>query len=135
MYLKCVQKARIIMKLAIIGSRSITAISMEKFIDEYTEKNLTEGITEIVSGGAPGVDTLARELAKKRGIPLVELLPDYRRFGRGAPLKRNEKIAEYADEAIAFWDGRSKGTEHTISLFWRLNKKIRIVLIEPTRPS
>ena len=118
------------MKLAIIGSRSITDISIEKFIDEYAKKS-SGGITEIVSGGAKGIDTLARELANRRGIRLTEFLPDYRRFGRGAPLKRNESIAEYADCAIAFWDGRSSGTAHTVKLFEGLGKPVKIILITP----
>ena len=122
------------MKLAIIGSRSSTDISTKKLIDEYIDKyaeKSSEGISEIVSGGAKGIDTLARELANRRSIRLTEFLPDYRRFGRGAPLKRNESIAEYADCAIAFWDGRSSGTAHTVKLFEELGKPVKIILITP----
>ena len=72
-----------------------------------------------------------RELANRRGIRLTEFLPDYRRFGRGAPLKRNESIAEYADCAIAFWDGKSSGTAHTVKLFEGLGKPVKIILITP----
>ena len=43
------------MKLAIIGSRGIKNINFSKYI--------SENVTEIVSGGAKGVDTLAREFA------------------------------------------------------------------------
>lgn len=122
------------MKLAIIGSRGITDISTKKLIDEYIDKYAEKssgGITEIVSGGAKGIDTLAREFANRRSIRLTEFLPDYRRFGRGAPLKRNESIAEYADCAIAFWDGRSRGTAHTVKLFEELGKPVKIILITP----
>ncbi len=82
-----------------------------------------------MSGGARGIDTCAAEYANKKGIKLIEFLPEYSRYGRGAPLKRNEKIAEYADEAIAFWDGRSKGTKYAIELFKRLGKRVEIVII------
>ncbi len=109
------------MKLAIIGSRVINV----KNIGAY----LPSGVTEIVSGGARGVDRAAAEYAVSRGIPLTEFLPDYPRYKRVAPLKRNESIAQYADEAIAFWDGSSKGTEHTIRLFKRLNKPVRIITV------
>ncbi len=107
------------MKLAIIGSRNV-------FIDNI-ESYLPPNITEIVSGGAKGIDCLAAEYAKKNNIPLVEFLPDYHRYKRGAPLKRNEEIAKYADQAIAFWDGSSKGTLHTINLFQKNNKKVTII--------
>ena len=86
------------MKIAIIGSRNIN-------IEDLTEY-LPENVTEIVSGGAKGVDTCARNYAEKNKIPLKEFLPDYKIYGRGAPLKRNIEIIEYADMVIAFWDGK-----------------------------
>lgn len=46
------------MKLAVVGSRSITEIYN---LAEYIE----EGTTEIVSGGTKGVDTIAKEYALK----------------------------------------------------------------------
>lgn len=107
------------MKLAIIGSRSIVINNIEDY--------LPEGITEIVSGGARGIDSVAAEYARKSGIRLVEFLPDYAKYGRSAPLRRNDLIAEYADEAIAFWDGSSRGTVYTIKAFQRLGKKVKIL--------
>ena len=109
------------MKLAIIGSRSLTHINL----DEY----LTDEVSELVSGGAIGIDTLVKEYSKSRGISLVEFLPDYKRYGRAAPFIRNRKIAEYADEALAFWDGKSRGTMHTVDLFRSLGKRVRVVTI------
>lgn len=109
------------MKLAIIGSRSITVKNIEDFLPEDTE--------EIVSGGARGVDRAAAEYAKRNGIRLVEFLPDYARYGRGAPLKRNALIAAYADMVLAFWDGESRGTAHTLSLFEAQGKRIKIVKV------
>ena len=41
------------MKVAVIGSRNLTVSNLEKY--------LPAGVTEIVSGGARGVDTSARE--------------------------------------------------------------------------
>ena len=110
------------MKLAIIGSRNLTQIS----IDEY----IPEGVTEIVSGGAKGIDTLAKDFANRKEIKLVEFLPKYDLYGKAAPIKRNEEIATYADEAIALWDGKSKGTKHTINFFNKLNKRVTIVTIQ-----
>ena len=109
------------MKLAIIGSRNITNIDIEKY--------LPEGVTEIVSGGAKGVDTLAKEYANKHNIKYTEFIPNYSRYKKAAPLKRNEKIAEYADCCLAFWNGKSNGTEYTIKHFHLLNKKIFTVII------
>lgn len=94
------------MKVAVVGSRSLSIEDLSLY--------LPEGTKEIVSGGAKGVDTSAREYAKRRGVPLTEFLPDYRRYGRGAPLRRNIDILKYADMVLAFWDGKSRGTKFMI---------------------
>ena len=110
------------MKLAIIGSRNLYVQNFEDY--------LPSNVTEIVSGGARGMDTGAAEYAKRKGMRLTEFYPDYARYGRGAPLRRNVLIAEYSDMVLAFWDGKSKGTLHTLSLFEKLGKKILIVKLE-----
>ena len=111
------------MKLAIIGSRSIRCAD----IGEY----LPEGIDEIVSGGARGIDSIAAAYAKSHGIKLVEFLPNYEKYGgRVAPLRRNDEIADYADEVIAFWDGNSTGTKYTVEAFKKRGKPVRIMKIK-----
>ena len=94
------------MKVAVVGSRNLEV----KNLGDY----LPAEVTEIVSGGAKGVDTSAREYAKEHGIKLTEFLPEYSRYKRGAPLKRNIQIVEYADMVLAFWDGQSRGTKYVI---------------------
>lgn len=69
------------MRVAVIGSRGLTVRDMGQY--------LPEGTTEIVSGGAKGVDSSAREYAMTHGIKLTEFLPEYDKYGRSAPLKRN----------------------------------------------
>lgn len=85
-----------------VGSRGLKV--------EHLENYLPEGVTEIVSGGARGVDTCARENALSHGLKLTEFLPEYDKYGRSAPLKRNITIIENADLVLAFWDGVSHGT-------------------------
>ena len=41
-------------------------------------------------------------------------MPEYSRYGRSAPLKRNLLIIDYSDLVIAFWDGKSRGTKYVI---------------------
>ena len=109
------------MKLAVIGSRGI--------IVEDIERYLPDGIDEIVSGGARGADLCAKEYAKKNDIKYTEFLPDYNRYGRAAPIKRNDEIINYADEIIAFWDGASKGTQYTVKRAQKLGKKVTVIII------
>ena len=94
------------MKIAVIGSRELQV--------DHLEDYLPEGVTEIVSGGARGVDSCARDYALQHGLKLTELLPEYEKYGRGAPLRRNITIIEYADHVLAFWDGKSRGTKYVI---------------------
>ena len=94
------------MKVAVIGSRGLTVNDLGKYLPENT--------TEIVSGGAKGIDTCAKNFASSHDLKLTEFLPEYNKYGRGAPLKRNLQIIEYADVVIAFWDGKSRGTKYVI---------------------
>lgn len=110
------------MKLAIIGSRNLKIENLEKY--------LPSGITEIVSGGAIGIDTIAAEYAKKQGIILKEFLPEYQKYKKNAPLIRNKQIVNYADEALIFWNGKSHGTKYTMELFRQANKKFTLILLE-----
>lgn len=90
------------MKVAVIGSRNAHIDSLSDY--------LPSGCTEIVSGGAKGIDQCAAEYAQKNGIKLTEFLPQYEKYGRGAPIVRNKEIVDYADVVLAFWDGSSRGT-------------------------
>lgn len=110
------------MKVAIIGSRSLTNVEISKYIPE--------NVTEIISGGAKGIDTLAEEWADKNGIPKTIIKPEYEKYKRGAPLKRNEKIVESADIIIALWDGKSRGTKFTIDYAKKLNKEVKIYIAD-----
>lgn len=94
------------MRVAVIGSRGLSVPNLEKYLPEDT--------TEIVSGGAKGVDTSAKEYALTHSLKLTEFLLEYDKFGRGAPLKRNITIIEYTDLVLAFWDGKSRGTKFVI---------------------
>ena len=110
------------MKVAVIGSRGLTVSDFGRYLPENT--------TEIVSGGAKGVDTSAKEYAKSNGIKLTEFLPEYTRFGRSAPLKRNITIIEYADIVLAFWDGKSRGTKFVIDNCRKLGVEVRVYIID-----
>lgn len=106
------------MKVAVVGSRNLIVKSLDKY--------LPENVTEIVSGGAKGIDACAKEYAVRHNIKLTEFLPDYKRYGKGAPLKRNLQIIEYADCVLAFWDGISRGTKYVIDTCKAKNIKITV---------
>ncbi len=110
------------MKVAIIGSRGLTVKDLETYLPPDT--------TGIVSGGAKGVDTCAEQYAKQNGIPLRVFLPEYEKYGRFAPLKRNIRIVDYADVVLAFWDGSSRGTKYAIDYAEEKGKTVRLIVTE-----
>jgi len=109
------------MRIAIVGSRNITVKDIGKY--------LPDGVSEIVSGGAKGVDSCAARYAAAHKITLTEFLPEYEKYSRAAPVVRNERIVDYSDEVIAFWDGASKGTLSVIRLCEKKGKKCTVIMV------
>lgn len=106
------------MKVAIIGSRTFTDFDLTPYIPEDT--------TEIVSGGAKGVDTVAGNYALRHNIKLTEIKPEYEKYGKIAPLLRNLDIIDRSDLVLAFWDGKSHGTKFVIDNCKKLGVKVRV---------
>ena len=109
------------MKVAVIGSRDITVTDMDRYVSDCEE---------IVTGGAVGVDLCAQEYAKKYGLRLTVFYPNYRRYGRAAPVVRNRQIVDYADKVIAFWNGFSGGTASVIQYAQKTGTPCDVVLCE-----
>lgn len=110
--------------VCICGSRSIKDLNLDFYLDPNY-------FGEIVTGGAAGVDTIAEKWAKKHNIEWVCYLPQYEIYGgKYAPLVRNKQMIEYADECVAFWDGKSKGTLMTIEYALSLERKVAVHIIE-----
>ena len=108
------------MKTAVIGSRNLSVENMGAYLPLETD--------EIVSGGAKGIDQCAKRYAEQHKIKITEFLPDYARYGRGAPLKRNNQIIDYADVVVAFWDGKSRGTKYVVDRCKKIEKKVIVYM-------
>ena len=83
---------------------------------------------EIVSGGAPGADTLAVTLATAHKWPFKIFPADWEKHGRAAGPIRNKQMAKYADMAIVFWDGKSRGAQNMIQQMRELGKPVKVVI-------
>jgi hypothetical protein len=117
------------MKIAVVGSRNFNDKSKLFDILDTLEQQVKDfdQIDLIVSGGATGADQLAEEYAKEKGIKTDIYLPQYNLYGRGAALKRNLQIIDAADIVVAFWDGKSPGTNHTINESKKREKEVLII--------
>ena len=107
------------MKIAVVGSRDVTVSYIGGYVSDAEE---------IVSGGAVGVDSCAAEYAKENGIRLTVFLPQYKHYGRAAPIVRNKKIVDYSDKIVAFWDGNSKGTLSVIEYAGKTGKPCEVII-------
>ena len=110
--------------VCICGSRSIQILNLDFYLNP-------DYFGEIVTGGAAGLDTIAEKWAKRHGIEWICFLPQYKIYGgKWAPIKRDEDMVDYCDELIAFWDGKSPGTDYTIKYAIKMGCKVNVHIIE-----
>ena len=130
------------MKLGITGSRTITDFG---FIPYFTMQDKAfrafcrqhglgrRKITEVISGGAKGIDMLAFQTAESIGIRNRQFLPERKKFPGKMVLKafleRNKQIVDSCDILLAVWDGRSHGTKNTLNYARKINKPAFLIEI------
>lgn len=113
-------------RLAIIGSRTF---------DDYGKLAVTihnhfylVQITEIISGGAKGADSLAKKYARQYlNIKYTEFPAEWNKYGKSAGFIRNQQIIDNCDLLLAFWDGESRGTADTIEKAKKARKPTFII--------
>ena len=110
------------MKIAVIGSRDFTNYQLlKKHLNNY------QSIDTIISGGAKGADKLAEKYAEEFNITMEIHPPDWKTYGKSAGPIRNKIIVENGDLVLVFWDGKSKGTEHSIKYAKTIGKCVEVV--------
>lgn len=110
----------------VCGSRAFPIVgdigaALAHHVQGYTTDELS-----IVTGGAEGPDTEALRWARALDYNVVTVLPNYPRYGRAAPLWRNVEMVRAADEVVAFWDRKSKGTRHAIDCATKRGRPLTI---------
>lgn len=115
------------MKCIIAGSRTITnraavfnAVRMSEFSDE---------ITQVVCGGAKGVDALGAEWAALHELPVKYFYPNWELGKKAGPI-RNEKMAKYADALVLVWDGESNGSRDMYEKAQKIGLRIYLEVIK-----
>lgn len=98
-------------KTIIAGSRTITDYTV--VCDAIAAAKWT--ITEVVCGGARGVDMLGARWGREHDVPVRMFPAEWDRYGRRAGYERNKVMAAYADALVAVTMG-SKGTAHMIEV-------------------
>ena len=108
-------------KLAIVGTRTYT--NYDEFVEIYRNNYENAVVVEIVSGGARGVDAMAKQLARDYWITYKEFPAEWSTYGKSAAAIRNKQIVDYCDELLAIWDSESRGTAMTINMAKESGKK------------
>jgi hypothetical protein len=136
------------MKIIVAGSRSIEDYELLKKV--MVQSNAAFKATEIISGGARGVDKLGERWAKEHKIPLRIMKAEWNKlnvpgavidvrpgeeegwYNSRAGIQRNEQMGDYADAAVILWDGKSNGTRHMTNYMKKLGKKVFVHVVKKT---
>jgi hypothetical protein len=101
-------------KVLVCGSR--------KFSDPFHASMMIDAkiaslpLCEVIHGGALGADAIADESAARHGLKVSAFYADWDTHGKKAGIIRNLLMLDQKPEfVLAFWDGSSKGTLHTIN--------------------
>lgn len=102
-------------KVIIAGGRDFDNYDLLKEKCDYY-LSFVQGDITVISGHARGADTLGEQYANEKGYPLDIHPAEWEKYGKSAGYRRNKEMVDVASAAICFWDGKSRGTKHTIDL-------------------
>jgi hypothetical protein len=116
------------MKIAVVGSRNFPELKLvHDKLDEIINSRILKGEEIfVISGGAIGVDKEVEVYCIKHDVP-IEVIRPINKNDKMSYLFRNIEIITKADHIIAFWDGKSKGTEFVIN-YARARGKLPIII-------
>lgn len=117
------------LNVAIVGSRQFNNYDLFKYHINQLLDNLKFDTYRIISGGALGTDSMAKQYAIENKIEILEFLPDWRK-GKVAGILRNTDIINNADWVIAFSMNNSNGTNDSIKKAKKANKRLNVIYIK-----
>lgn len=122
-------------RLLVCGSRTITDKNwIYSQIEVYWYENLACYSDPImIEGAAKGVDLIAKAYAIENDWKVEEYPAAWDIYGKSAGYIRNDIMVKKADEVLILWDGKSKGTKHSINFCKKYNKPHKIVLYEEVK--
>lgn len=118
------------MKLIIAGSRTLCPdLGFIRSAIHMLHITKNSPITEVVCGGAEGVDNEGQHWASHHDVPIKMMCADWDKHGKAAGPIRNKQMAEYGDALLLIWDGESRGSHNMRKEMAKLRKPIYEVVI------
>lgn len=115
-------------KVIIAGGRDFYDYELLRKKCDYYLSNIDKRVDIVViSGCAIVADTLGEKYAIEKNYYLDKHPADWDKYGKSAGYRRNKEMVDIASAAICFWDGKSKGTKHTIDLCKKKGIPVKIV--------
>ena len=114
------------LKVIVAGGRNFNDYNMlEQTLDYFLQNHMNDVC--ILCGMARGADMLGHAYAKKHGYKVEEHPAKWNIHGKRAGFIRNEEMANSADALVAFWDGKSHGTQDMIKRAKKHGLDIRVI--------
>jgi hypothetical protein len=115
-------------RVVIAGSRSFSDYdSLKTICDKVLSNKSIDHQIVIVSGMAIGADILGKRYGEERGYEVMEFPADWKTYGKRAGIIRNQQMLDHADAVICFWDSKSNGTKHMMTIAQMHSKPLRVI--------
>jgi hypothetical protein len=128
--MECKEKTCKAFFLLVAGSRTFSDYHLLEQKLDYFLQNKKDVI--IVSGGAHGADNMAEDYAKDRGFRCMVFRAEWEKYGKRAGYIRNRNMHKFISKqddrgVVIFWDGKSKGTAHSLELSKEFRNELKLV--------
>lgn len=110
------------MKVLVTGGR---AYNNAKVVADVLDVLKAQGIELLIEGGAKGVDTLAREWARKNSVKCKTVRADWDGEGKAAGVYRNVRMLGLSPDIVVAFPG-GKGTAHMV----KIAKMVKVTVME-----
>ena len=129
------------MKIIVAGGRDfIDRERMQSELAKLTESKALPEYIELVCGMAKGADLTAKDLFESVGFKVHERPADWQdmsepcvpgnnyfgAYNKLAGMKRNHAMGDEAEQAVVFWNKRSKGSKDMIDYMRKLGKPVHV---------
>ncbi|RTL04179.1 DUF2493 domain-containing protein [Candidatus Dependentiae bacterium] len=121
------------MNLIIAGGRDFDDYYLLCQSLDHLLKNTDRSMITVFSGQAKGADYLGERWAKAQSprIPIRWFPANWDKHGKKAGILRNQEMLDAgATHLIAFWDGKSRGTNDMITRAKRAGIQVRVINYE-----